>query len=112
MVSNIDIRNITKEVLKESFFNYYSTTQKETKHLVLDRLFPTERRISSYMAGLQTSLGTSFWEKLARRLAVLDGFTIINNSELERPNSIPTPLSTLINTTKATRESTGATYLI
>ncbi len=110
MVSNENITSITVKVLKDSFFNYYSKAQEETKHLVLDRLFYNERRTTSYMTGLQTSLGMGFWEKLAKEFARLNNFTILDNSTLLKPDNIPDNLKTLIHTTKETREeNNGAT---
>ena len=106
MISNDEIKRITKEQLEESFFSYFSKTKKETKHIILDRFFPSERRITSTMTGLQTSLGT-FWEKLSLRLAVENGFIIIENNELKKPKNIPAPLSKLINEVKKEREDNG-----
>ncbi|WP_419673052.1 TdeIII family type II restriction endonuclease [Aliarcobacter butzleri] len=95
-VSDIDIKNKTIKILKEAFFAYYSKAKKETKHLVLDKLFPDERRTASYMSGLQTSLGTGFWEKLAKEIAESNGFTVIPNNNLQMPNPVPTALKTMI----------------
>ena len=33
-------------------------TAPTTRHVVLDEIFPTERRIRSIMGGLETSMGT------------------------------------------------------
>lgn len=111
MVDDARIKKIVKEVLKKSFFDYYSKAQKKTKHLVLDRIFPEQRRISSYISGLQTSLGTKFWENIAKELAIKNAFRIINNSELEQPRNIPNDLSNLIIQTKAYRENTGGSLI-
>jgi len=109
MVNNERIREIVKTVLKKSFFDYYSHAQDKTKHLVLDRIFPKQRRITSYMAGLQTSLGTKFWENIARELADENSFEIIKNSNLQKPRSVPNNLSSLIERIKIERENNGGT---
>jgi hypothetical protein len=106
MISDTDIKQITSELLQESFLNYFLKTQKETKHLILDRFFPSERRTTSTMTGLQTSLGT-FWEKLAKKLAKQQGFEILDNSILVRPSPVPQALSVLITKHKKIREDEG-----
>ncbi len=106
MLSDKDIRKVTLDLLQESFVKYFSTPQKETKHIILDRFFPPQRRIASTMSGLQTSLGT-FWEKLSKKLAQKNGFEILENNVLEQPCSIPNKLSALIAQYKKEREDNG-----
>lgn len=89
-----------------SFYKYFSNAQKETKHIVLDRFFPEERRITSTMTGLQTSLGT-FWEKLAVRFSEENDFVVINSLELTKPTVVPTELLSLIGEVKKEREDNG-----
>jgi len=106
MISNDEIKRITREQLEESFYSYFSKAKKETKHIILDRFFPDERRTTSTMTGLQTSLGT-FWEKLSLKLAIANGFAVIENKELKKPKNIPALLSVLINEVKKEREDNG-----
>lgn len=106
MVSSEDITKHTVRILNEAFLKYFSKAQKETKHIILDRFFPEQRRVTSTMSGLQTSLGT-YWEKLSIELASKNGFSVINNSELMRPSSVPANLSDLTNKVKREREDAG-----
>lgn len=106
MISNELIKNTTKKLLEDAFYKYFIKAKKETKHIILDRLFPSQRRTSSTMSGLQTSLG-SFWEVLAKDLAVQNSFEVLENSSMLRPESEPAALSSLIATVKTTRQNTG-----
>jgi hypothetical protein len=88
MVGNSEIAKITIETLEVAFYDYFKKPKKETSHIILDRLFPDERRITSAMSGIQTSLGTSVWEKLAVKLAKLNGFTMISPNDLTQPKGL------------------------
>lgn len=104
MVSDREIVDITKELLISSFYKYFESKKfNETEHLVLDRIFPNERRITSVMTGLQTSLG-SFWEKLAISLATRNGFESLSKEVLKQPTETPSELQILIEETKSARE--------
>lgn len=81
MISNTLIKSTTKKLLKEAFYKYFINAKKETKHIILDRLFLSERRTSSTMSGLQTSLG-SFWEVLAKDLAVQNSFEVLEKCSI------------------------------
>jgi len=106
LISSEQIKSTCKELLKKSFYKYFSKPKKETKHIILDRLFPEERRVTSAVTGLQTSLGT-YWEKLSIALAESNGFSIIDNSMLMKPSDIPEELSSLITQVKREREDNG-----
>ena len=106
MLTDKKIQEITKELLEENFYRYFINAQKETKHIILDRFFPKERRITSTMTGLQTSLGT-FWEKLSVKLAKENNISILDNSCLVKPKNIPKDLQLLINDIKDLREKNG-----
>lgn len=107
MISGENIESFTKTIVKEAFFNYFKNSKKETRHILLDRLFPEQRRITSAMAGLQTSLGTSFWEKLAIKFAQSNGFEVIPNNYLTRPTqeNEPSNLTRLLTDIKQNREN-------
>lgn len=100
------IKLITIETVKDSFAKYFSKAKKETKHILLDRLFTNERRIASCIAGLQGSLG-SFWEILAKKFLLANNYEIIENDQLLRPAVLPVELNNLIAQTKSHRENTG-----
>lgn len=106
MISDQEIKKITIELMRASFYEYFSKPKNETKHILLDRLFPIERHTASKMSGLQTSLGRA-WEKLVKKFAVLNGFTVIPNFNLQRPTSSPEELRNLIIEVKNFRENQG-----
>ncbi|MEO1286476.1 MAG: TdeIII family type II restriction endonuclease, partial [Chloroflexota bacterium] len=78
---------------------------KETtrEHVLLDRLFPVERRIRSIIGGLETSLGTKFWEKLARYVAKSSDFELREPNEFLKPISMPDNINKLIQDWRAKR---------
>ncbi len=106
MIDNQTIRNITVKAVEDGFYNYFSKPKKETKHIILDRFFPEERRLSSAMSGLQTSLGL-FWEELAKTFAQGNEFTVIDNSRLVRPSEQPAEMTNLIEIVKSRRQNIG-----
>jgi type II restriction endonuclease TdeIII len=106
VIQDKQIKSICKSLLEESFCKYFSKPKKETKHIILDRFFPEERRVSSAITGLQTSLGT-YWEKLSVALGVNNGFSILDNSILMKPTNLPDNLSSLITRVKREREENG-----
>ena len=107
MIPKGQIFSITKDLVYENFYNYFLNKEfDKTNHIILDRFFPDERRTTSIMAGLQTSLG-SYWEKLAKKFASLNGFEIIENSALKKPKFVNPKWQDLINKTKEYRETQG-----
>ena len=91
------ITEITTDVIKLSFFNYFlGREETETKHAVLAAFFPAESVIGSAIVGIATSLG-SFWEKLASTIASENGFQVLNpKTDFFQPTHIPTQISALI----------------
>jgi hypothetical protein len=81
------IKEIIKENLKKSIRNFFKGKKIEN-YQVLDDIFPNERRIRSLIGGLETSLGTTFWEPIAKTLAKLNGFEIVTTKIL-RPDPFP-----------------------
>jgi hypothetical protein len=79
-----------KKLIKNSIENYFKKP-KPRNHHILDYLFPEERQISSVMTGLTTSMGTTFWEKLANFLAKDNGFRILykQDKKLLQPSPFP-----------------------
>jgi hypothetical protein len=70
---------------------------------LLAKLFPDEMRTSSIIQGIQTSLGTTLWEKIALEFALNSGFKVLNPRELLlRPNPIPNEI--VINNTNIQNE--------
>ncbi|MEH2058681.1 MAG: TdeIII family type II restriction endonuclease [Nostoc sp.] len=74
-----------KENLKISIRKFFNNKAVKN-YQVLDDIFPKERRIRSLIGGLETSLGTTFWEPISKTLAEINGFKIIKEKIL-----VPTP---------------------
>ena len=105
MIQKEKIFSITKDLVYENFYNYFLNKEfDKTNHVIIDRFFPNERRTTSKMDGLQTSLG-SYWEKLTKKFASLNGFEIIKNSALKKPSFKDKIWSELITNTKEFRET-------
>lgn len=66
---------------------------KKVNYQVLDDIFPQERRIRSLIGGLETSLGTTFWEPIAKVIAKANGFEIVEPKKILRPDPFPPALA-------------------
>ncbi|TAE58304.1 MAG: TdeIII family type II restriction endonuclease [Nostocales cyanobacterium] len=88
-------KKIIKENLKKSIRNFFKH-QKNPNYQVLDDIFPIERRIRSLIGGLETSLGTTCWEPIAKTLATLNGFEIVT-AKILKPEPFPTILQNELN---------------
>ncbi|MHC5828508.1 MAG: TdeIII family type II restriction endonuclease, partial [Nostoc sp.] len=75
------IKERIKENLKISIRKFFNN-KKVKNYQVLDDIFPNERRIRSLIGGLETSLGTTFWEPISKTLAEINGFEIIQDNIL------------------------------
>jgi len=86
MASN-QIKEISRKVLSDAIFRYfYKGKFPNTKQIPLDLLWEKERRIYSTLHGLVTSLGTTLWQELAKKIAEEVGaFTILDPKILEQP---------------------------
>jgi hypothetical protein len=98
MVSNNQIKFATEVAVRNSFFRYFFSREPvETKHILLSRLYPSESVTGSAIVGLQTSLGTTLWENLAKNLATLNGFEVLDPKVvLQKPASIPRKAENLL----------------
>ena len=97
------IKEIIKENLKKSIRNFFKGKKIEN-YQVLDDIFPKERRIRSLIGGLETSLGTTCWEPIAKTLAELNGFEIVTEKIL-RPQPFPKELNIELNNLISEREN-------
>lgn len=100
------VKDITKKIIREAFFHYFFDKPRviDTRQLPLDIFFPEERKVSSLILGLSTSLGTKFWERLALSLAEMNSFTILDPKELKQPKQMPPALSSKIDEYTSLRE--------
>lgn len=97
-ITNEQITKITKSVVKSSFFKYFLCRESvSTQHILLSKLFPSESVIRSAFGGLETSLGTSLWEQIAKKIAAENGFEVLNNkTAIQQPINLPTSIRNLL----------------
>ncbi|KGA96739.1 hypothetical protein AJ85_16850 [Alkalihalobacillus alcalophilus ATCC 27647 = CGMCC 1.3604] len=89
--------------IESSIRNFFVNRDVRTTH-VLDYIFPKERRIRSLVGGLETSLGTTLWEPIARTIAESNGFTVIPD-RLEMPDKLPKEVSEVVDKWRREREN-------
>lgn len=89
--------------IESSIRNFFINREVKTTH-VLDYIFPKERRIRSLIGGLETSLGTTLWEPVARTLAESNGFEIIKK-RLEMPDPMPQAVTEIVDEWRRKREN-------
>jgi len=84
-----------KKVLIDSIRQFFQRKLEEgvSTSNILDILFPQERRIRSLIGGLETSMGTTVWEVIARELAINNGFEIIPDKQILMPDPFPHELN-------------------
>ncbi|MCT4614726.1 MAG: TdeIII family type II restriction endonuclease [Marinifilaceae bacterium] len=92
MLTEKKAKQIIKSTAKESIISFAEKAiKKKPKFQILDLIIPKERKIRSIVGGLETSLGTTLWEPLAKALASENGFEVID-ANLESPVNIPSNL--------------------
>lgn len=95
--SNFDLESVVRDTTITAIRSYLEKVkQPKSQHVVLDRIFPTERYVRSIMGGLETSLGTKLWETLAKAIAKANNFTILNEKTFQKPKAMPEAVSQLI----------------
>lgn len=83
------IFKISRQTVIESITNFIQKRADRTPNFqILDLIIPTERRIRSVVGGMETSLGTTLWEPLAKNLARLNGFKVLEDN-LQAPANMP-----------------------
>ncbi len=98
-----ELRKDLKKRLQESIYNYVLKFKYETIH-PLDLLIPRERKVRSVVGGLETSMGTTVWEPVAKTLAERNNFEVIQEKIL-KPNPMPPELSRILSDLISKRES-------
>ncbi|TCI84756.1 TdeIII family type II restriction endonuclease [Tenacibaculum sp. M341] len=108
MLTKEKAKEIIKDTVKRSIIDFaQKSLNKKPKFQILDLIIPKERKIRSIVGGLETSLGTTLWEPLAKALAKENGFQIINKN-LESPVNMPANLSnTLQNIIEERKRNNG-----
>ncbi len=96
MLTRQRAKEIAKNTVKESIIAFArNKLGKKPKFQILDLIIPKERKIRSIVGGLETSLGRTLWEPLAKGLAIEDEFEDIYKT-LESPINIPSNLNNTI----------------
>lgn len=110
MLTREEIFTIVRSTAINSIANYIRNRQNTVPQFqILDIIIPTERRIRSVVGGMETSLGTTLWEPLAKNLARLNGFEIVEKN-LMAPSITPGILQNTIQVLIEGRKSTNSIY--
>ncbi|MCF6220395.1 MAG: TdeIII family type II restriction endonuclease [Robiginitomaculum sp.] len=101
---------LSKRLLRVALLNLQKkSVSKKAKFQILDLIIPKERKIRSVVGGLETSLGTTLWEPLAKALASKNGFTV-KKSNLKSPTNMPSNLNNSLQTIVDDRKNQGGLY--
>jgi Type II restriction endonuclease, TdeIII len=95
---NKDLRSKLKQVLTDSIKSFFLKKLEDgiSTSNILDILFPRERRIRSLIGGLETSMGTTVWEMVARELAINNGFEVLIDKQILMPSPFPENLQKIV----------------
>lgn len=105
-----EVFKISRETVVYSVTNFIQNRiDIEPNFQILDLIIPIERKIRSIVGGMETSLGTTLWEPLAKNLAGLNGFEVINEN-LEKPAIMPANLQNTLNIVVEGRHSKDEVY--
>jgi Type II restriction endonuclease, TdeIII len=86
------VEEISESTARHSVLSYlFRRDADHEDHLLVSKLFPVEYKMKSGIHGLTTSLGTSLWESLAKRIASNNGFTEIVGADLEEVDQAASP---------------------
>lgn len=92
-MDNEQAKKIIKDTVAKSIKDFAKKSiSKKAKFQILDLIIPKERKIRSIVGGLETSLGTTLWEPLAKALAKENGFIVVKE-KLKCPSNMPVTLS-------------------
>lgn len=95
---------IRKAIIKSIGEFAKKSLKKKAKFQILDLIIPKERKIRSIVGGLETSLGSTLWEPLAKDLAKNNGFEVLN-TKLETPTIMPASLQNTLSNIIEDRKS-------
>lgn len=104
-----EAKTIIINTVRTSIVTYASRSITNRKFQVLDLIIPKERKIRSIVGGLETSMGTTLWEPLARSLAVANGFQV-EMGNLQCPANMPAGLAGTLNSIIDDRKRNNGLY--
>lgn len=109
-LTELQIKAIAKVAVKEAFFNYFLCRKNvTTQHILLHRFFPDECNIRSAIGGLETSLGITLWEKIAKKIATENNFVVLDPKiDFLQPSTLPDSIRNLLALHKELREGVDA----
>jgi len=110
MTSHHQLKPLIKQTAINSIVHYFKKNlNKKRSFQILDLLIPQERNIRSIVGGLETSMGKTLWEPLAKEIAKQNGFAI-KNEDLEAPVNMPGSLSSTLQIVLEARENPNSIY--
>lgn len=110
MLNRDKAEEIIRKTVYTSLSNYAERSlEKKAKFQILDLIIPKERKIRSIVGGLETSLGTTLWEPLAKALAIENGFQVID-ANLQCPINMPAALSNTLHSIIDDRKRSDGIY--
>lgn len=95
---DVNLKSEIKESIESSIRKFFKDKDVKNSH-VLDLIFPNERRIRSFIGGLETSLGTTVWKPIAEVIAKANDF-VVEDKNLLMPKPFPQMLSQEIDNLK------------
>lgn len=109
-MSRLEVKEIIKDTVVSSIEGFAEKSlHKKPKFQILDLIIPRERKIRSIVGGLETSLGTTLWEPLAKALAARNGFDVIEE-DLLCPSIMPSNLNNTLQSITDDRKADGGLY--
>lgn len=106
-----EITRITKEIAVEGIIKYAQKRMEQSVPFqILDLIIPKERWIRSIVGGLETGLGTTLWEPLAKKFAQLSGFEVVDSSILKKPKAVTNEISNSIDSIINSRSKGESTF--
>lgn len=91
-----EVFDISKKTVIDSLSSFIRQRAKRAPNFqILDLIIPTERKIRSVVGGMETSLGTTLWEPLAKNLAKKNDFEVIEEN-LSAPANMPASLQNIL----------------
>ena len=81
---NMGLDSLVEEAVVEAIKNYLDKKEPPNTSNYLDLIFPAERYTHSIMTGLLTSLGTTLWEKISKKIAAHNNFEVLDEKKFNK----------------------------